>query len=375
MRRTTTPVASVATILLALLTVVAFLAVLVLLTPRAGLATHCYGAGGTSAASTLCYDKKITGTTTDDTLNGTSGDDLWVGSDGDDTIYGKGGDDLIGRDVQELDWGYKPSDDPGADTYYGGDGEDVLDGNHDGYKDTIDCGAGGEDLASFEKGRATSPKTTVSDNVNKKTCERLDWTDKELKDCAVKPWDNADVQCKTGTKRADELLGNNDPDILILDDMWGKGGNDILRGRRGFDGLEGGPGDDTLYGGPGDDTLYGNEFILTQGSSSDKEYIQYSDKVYGGDGNDRIDVSDLHGSDPPAGSTPKPDTISCGPGDHDWGLIDSGIDQDSQGVTLTRDHFDYSSSKPVLGKHGHSGCEFLAEDIDFRFWWGPRHRK
>jgi Ca2+-binding RTX toxin-like protein len=361
MRRTTTTVASVATIFLALLTVGAFLAVLVLLIPRAGLATHCYGAGGTSPASPHCYDKEITGTPTDDSLKGTSGDDLWVGTDGADTIYGKGGDDLIGRDVHEEDWGFEPSDDPGADTYYGGDGEDVLDGNHDGHVDTIDCGAGGEDLASFEKG---------SDNVKTKTCERLDWTDKELRDCAVKPWDNADVQCKTGTKRADELLGNNDPDILILDAMWGKGGNDILRGRRGFDGLEGGPGDDTLYGGLGDDTLYGNEFA----SSSDKNYIQYSDKVYGGDGDDRIDVSDLHGSTPRPAGTPVPDTISCGAGDHDWGLIDSGVDQDPQGVTLIIDHRD-SNGNWVPGEHGQSGCEFLDEETDFRFWWNHKKKK
>jgi hypothetical protein len=351
---------------------------LALLTAGVVLATHCYDAGAQNPGAPFCYDEEIgspgaTGgeaTGGDDILRGTSGDDLWKGSPGDDTIYGEGGDDLIGRDVHELDWGYHPSDDPGADTYYGGDGEDVLDGNHDGFVDTINCGAGGEDLASFEKGRATSPETTVSDKVIPNTCERLDWTDKELKDCAVKPWDNADVRCKTGTKRADNLLGNNDPDIRILDAMWGNAGNDTLRGRRGFDGIEGGQGDDTLYGGPGDDTLYGNEFSGRGGSPSDKDY---ADKVYGEDGDDRIDVAD-QGRPPAEGSTPIPDTISCGAGDHDWAVIDSEIDQDPQGVTLTTGHRDPSTGEWVPGEHGQSGCEYLYEDIDFRFWWGPKKK-
>jgi RTX calcium-binding nonapeptide repeat (4 copies) len=338
MRRTTITVALVAAILLALLTA------------GAVLATHTMGP----------YSEKpaIAGQDgTADTLMGTPGHDFFSGSTGNDTVYGKDGNDFIGRDYQEdRDWG--GTDDLDADTYYGGPGKDILDGNGDNSVDTIDCGAGGEDLASFDKG---------SDDVKTKTCERLDWTDKELKDCAVKPWDNADVQCKTGTKRADNLLGNNDPDILILDTMWGNAGNDTLRARRGFDGLEGGAGNDALYGGAGDDTMYGD------GQGDQVKKIDYIDKLYGADGDDRIKAEDEVLVDPqdPQGGTKdgKPDTISCGPGDHDWAVIDSGTDQDPQGVTLTTDE----GAQP--GEHGQSGCETITTSEDFKSWWGPKKKR
>ena len=180
MRRTTTTVALVAAILLALLT-----------------------AGAVLAA----------------TIMGTKGDDIGLyGTDGPDKIYGKGGDDWIGRAPWNCEgWGCSQSrdtteDDPGADTYYGGPGKDVLDARGSGAAsvDTLDCGEGGADLASFDRGRATNSETTVFDKV-KENCERRDWTDKELKDCTYKPWDNADVKCKVGTNRRDVLLGKDDP--------------------------------------------------------------------------------------------------------------------------------------------------------------------
>jgi Ca2+-binding RTX toxin-like protein len=205
---------------------------------------------------------------------GTSSDEEWRGSEGNDTIRGQGGNDLIGRPVDPSD-DFGETYDPGADTYYGGPGTDILDGNGDNFVDTIDCGEGRGDLASFDKGLATSSETTVSDKVNTTTCERLDWTDQDLPDCASKPWDNADVICKTGTNGPDTLIGRDVSDPRIVDAIWGEGGNDTLRGRRGFDFLEGGAGQDTLYGGPGDDYLYGSLY----GSGLTEEN---PDTVYGG---------------------------------------------------------------------------------------------
>jgi Ca2+-binding RTX toxin-like protein len=324
MRRTAIPVALVAAIVLTLLI----------------------------AGAVLAHQRLQGGTDSDDTLTGTPNDDFWEGSPGDDTIKGEGGDDRIGPSPN-LAADFGETSDPDADTYYGGPGKDILDGRGDNAVDTIDCGAGGEDLASFDKGKATSTQTTVSDKiVDKKTCERLDWTDEALPDCAYKPWDNADVKCKTGTNRANTLLGKDVSDPRRVDAMWGKGGDDTLRGRRGFDGLEGGAGKDALYGGPGDDALYGNWYGSTpQGVSPETK----PDELYGGDGDDRINAFDRNDA------LGKPDIISCGAGDHDWAVIDVGFDIDPQGVII---------DKPA----GQAGCETILETTSIKKWWGPKKK-
>jgi len=298
---------------------------------------------GVGLAHHVCPGSPITGTPGNDTITLTPGDDCWQGSEGADTVYAEGGDDLIGRTNEPSDdWG--ATDDPGADTYWGGPGKDVLDGKGDGSVDTINCGEGSADLASFDNGLATSPETTVVDKVNKKNCERLDWTDKDLEDCALKPWDNADVKCIEGNKRANRLLGNNDPDPRIVDVMWGKRGNDTLHARRGFDGVAGGRGQDTLFGGGGDDVLYGYQPPQTL---PDKGV----DRIYGGAGDDRIEADDGEVNEPDG----SPDTISCGGGDHDWAAIDIGVDRDRQGVPIAQP--------------GQAGCEFISGSDDFKRWW------
>jgi Ca2+-binding RTX toxin-like protein len=333
MRRAATPVALVAAIALALLSA------------GAVLAHHTYQPFPGQA------------TDGDDTLTGTSADEEWTGSEGHDTIRGEGGNDLIGRIEANYSTDFGATDDPGADTYYGGPGKDILDGRYDSSMDTINCGEGGADLASFDKGLATSPQTTVSDKVNTNTCERLDWTDQDLADCATKPWDNADVICKTGTNGPDTLLGKDVSDVRIVDAMWGEDGDDTLRGRRGFDGLEGGAGQDVLYGGPGDDTLYGNWQLGTPTGVAPEEK---PDTVYGGDSDDRIDVSDARGVDPLPSYAQIPDIVSCGEGKHDWAVIDIGVDKDPQGVPIR--------------ESGQAGCESITEDQSFKSWWGPRKR-
>jgi Ca2+-binding RTX toxin-like protein len=319
-----------------------------------------------SAGAVLAH-QPFPGQATDgnDTVTGTSADETWVGSPGNDTIRGQGGSDIIGEDPN-TGWDFGATSDPGADTYYGGPGTDILEGRErqdfsliPAAVDTLDCGDGVEDLASFDKGSATYPPTTVTDKVNTSTCERLDWTDASLPDCAEKPWDNADVICKTGTNGPDTLIGRDVIDARIVDMMWGQGGNDTLRGRRGFDGLEGGAGQDTLYGGWSPDVLYGNWY--SGNKPPDVPYEAKPDRVYGEAGDDRIDVSDPRGfKDPLPDYAKMPDTVSCGDGTHDWAVIDIGIDKTPQGVPITRP--------------GQAGCESISEDQSFKRWWGPRRR-
>lgn len=53
-----------------------------------------------------------------------------------------------------------------------------------------------------------------------------------------------------GTERDDRMLGTDG-----LNDMYARGGNDVLKGFRGNDGLRSDEGDDRLFGGAGDDYL------------------------------------------------------------------------------------------------------------------------
>jgi Ca2+-binding RTX toxin-like protein len=272
-----------------------------------------------------------------DTLKGFDGDDSLEGGEGEDTVYagpgddsawsgtetiyggpgndridgvnvhGQDGEDAIGDEV----WGEDPTqqEDSIEETITGGGGNDEIVARDDKSKDEIDCGAGSADLASFDKGPATSPDITVYDKVNTKTCERLDWTEEVPNPDCVKPWDNAKVRCIKGTNRSETLVGRDDPDPRIVDLMWGGGQKDTLRARRGIDGLAGGAGNDTLDGGPGDDGLFGDY------NTHDPDRPEGSDKLYGEGGNDFIFAIDE-----------KKDTISCGGGDDDWAQIDKGLD-------------------------------------------------
>lgn len=340
-------------------------------------------AGAALAATITCPNSgnDCVGTPDGDTMNGTPGRDVMVGEAGKDTLKGFDGDDsLEGGEGEDTVYAGAGDDSGFAETVYGGPGDDDIDGVNvhgqegediigddvfsetslpedsweetitggggkdeivarDNSKDKIDCGAGSADLAAFDKGPATSPDTTVSDEVNTKTCERLDWTAEVSNPDCVKPWDNAKVRCIVGTSRPEELVGRDDPDARIVDLMWGGDQKDTLRGRRGFDGLAGEAGNDTLYGGPGDDGLFGD-----YNGSDDR--AEGSDKLYGEGGDDFIFAIDG-----------KKDTISCGGGDDDWAQIDKGLDT----VVARKD------------------CELIENKSEgFFFWWRKsmgKHKK
>ncbi|MCH8863209.1 MAG: M10 family metallopeptidase C-terminal domain-containing protein, partial [Proteobacteria bacterium] len=93
-----------------------------------------------------------------------------------------------------------------------------------------------------------------------------------------------------------DLLTGNDADNIIegrdgRDQLFGGLGNDTLLGGAGADTLEGGAGADTLDGGDGDDSLFGDEGndILSGGAGNDLlSDFQGSNIFDGGSGNDRV---------------------------------------------------------------------------------------
>ena len=174
-----------------------------------------------------------------DYLDGAGGDDQLYGDAGDDTILGGSGNDTIGGGT-------------GADTIDGGTGNDTIDAGDD--NDTVTGGSGNDTIYGG-----------AGDDI-------LDGGDDD-----------------------DLLYGGDDSDTLTGglgdDTLFGDAGDDILFGGDGADTLTGGEGSDTLNGGAGADNLYGglgDDFITAGGG----------DTVVGGDGSDTvyIDPSQVDGS-------------------------------------------------------------------------------
>jgi hypothetical protein len=93
------------------------------------------------------------------------------------------------------------------------------------------------------------------------------------------------------------LLEGTDKHNHMVDQLFGKDGDDEISGLGGPDWLYGGPGSDVIYGGPGDDSFLAGD--------------EGEDVIYGGDGNDRL--SGLQ--PPPPGRLPaQRDELYCGEG-------------------------------------------------------------
>lgn len=114
-------------------------------------------------------------------------------------------------------------------------------------------------------------------------------------------------------------------------------GNDTVYGGSGIDYVFGYLGDDTIYGGPGGDKNTANTT-----NPAGLVGAEGSDKVYGQDGADRIDVafgdsagdqdhaSGGHGNDTINAFDGAKDTINCGKGTRDRVYFDKGIDSVSR---------------------------------------------
>ncbi len=105
----------------------------------------------------------------------------------------------------------------------------------------------------------------------------------------------------------DRLWGRDGDDVLKGERDWGRlnggGGQDRLVGQTGQDELDGQQGDDLLLGGPGPDSLLG------EGAAVDAEVVAGDDVLYGGNGRDILQADpyrypspgddELHGGDGP----------------------------------------------------------------------------
>ena len=122
---------------------------------------NCIGTTGADVLQgTTSDDSPIAGLGGNDTVYGGDGDDVLYGDDGpprnddgNDQVYGGPGDDRLsdngGADLLNggggndtiYAYGDKSASNPGEDTVKGGKGNDIIH-TDDGYKDTIDCGSG-----------------------------------------------------------------------------------------------------------------------------------------------------------------------------------------------------------------------------------------
>ncbi|QUJ76025.1 M10 family metallopeptidase C-terminal domain-containing protein [Sulfitobacter albidus] len=176
-------------------------------------------------------------------------------------IGGAGDDSLTGNDVANALLGGA-----GDDTISGGGGNDVLLGGAGA--DALDGGDG------IDRAQYTAASTGVLAD--------LQLAGRNLGEAAGDTYNS--IENVFGSGFADNLRGDAGNNTL-----WGGGGGDVLFGRAGEDVLSGMGGNDTLYGQGGDDDLRGgsgNDFLLGGDGA---------DALNGGSGIDRAQYSDASG--------------------------------------------------------------------------------
>ena len=148
------------------------------------------------------------------------------------------------------------------------------------------------------------------------------------------------VDCTAGTN----CFGTNKSDTMTgtsgADNMFGRGGKDTMRGKGSADSMEGGTGADEVIGGSGDDPeLWGGTLTIDAtypdksddtvrgGRGNDTIYGGRGqggmDHVFGGDGNDFIDVTQRTF---PGDVQVTKEVVDCGAGDQDRVYFDNGKD-------------------------------------------------
>lgn len=217
------------------------------------------GSGGLAEGDRLEGIDAVIGTIYNDTIIGydvsqLTGDDIFTnefyGGAGNDYLDGRGGGDSLygGADNDTLLGG------SGDDTLYGGTGDDYLDGQAD------------NDLIYGDEGNDTLYGGAGNDSLS-------------------------------GGADDDLLYGGHGHDLLHGDDgddsLYGGEGRDTLFGGAGNDLLEGGADADVLYGGDGDDLLIGGagDDVLSGGAGNDTlRAISGNDTLDGGEGHDLFEI-------------------------------------------------------------------------------------
>jgi len=187
------------------------------------------GYDGSSTSSSDAYTNVFYGGAGDDYIDGAGGDDSLYGDSGNDTILGGSGNDYIeggtGNDSIDGGTGNDTIDGgTGADSISGGDGADSIDGG-DG-NDTIDGGAGDDTI-----------------------------------------YGGAGDDTISGGDGADYIDGGDGNDVL-----YGDGGDDTIYGGAGNDYIVGGDGGDLYDGGTGSDTIvvdYGDTAVINGEEDAD----------------------------------------------------------------------------------------------------------
>ncbi len=228
-----------------------------------------YGKGGNDEIYGGMGNDELYGGAGDDIIGGGDGNDVIYGGIGNDTLYGAAGDDIIrGGDGNDVIYAGSGSDtiygDAGDDKIYAGEGADII------------YGGEGIDTVSYENyvvadGEPEQGVTVYLDN-SFDTSYHYDIAagDKYY-----------DVENVIGTQYDDKIYGDSGDNII-----WGNGGNDMLYGY-------------TYNPFPKDYAhLYaGNDIFYTGSRAGDYTSVSLglgNNIVYGGDGNDNIDLRILY---------------------------------------------------------------------------------
>ena len=246
-----------------------------------------------------------------DILDAGAGRDIAVGNGGDDVILGGLGDDFLsGRGGRDLIDGGAGDDvlagGAGADILFGGPGDDYLFGDFDVWATPMrtwsvspifDSGSRLIDVALGDVYLGDNPPAAAADTMFGGDGD--DFLNGGNGNDRLYGDDGVDVLF--GWRGDDMLDGGGDDDVLYgdsfgllaaefdghdtllggagSDTLWGEGGNDWLEGGDGDDRLDGGSGDDVLDGGSGDDKLVGGAG---------------NDVLYGGPGQDHLEGGSGH---------------------------------------------------------------------------------
>jgi Ca2+-binding RTX toxin-like protein len=291
--------------------------------------------GGDAASDTITGFENVIGSGAADNLTGTNGNNTLVGGGGNDQLFGGSGDDVLkggtgadtlngGSGMDYADYsdstsgvtvnlatgaasggeaagdvlsgidgfygsihadtfigfdGQGTSGDVYTNIFYGGGGNDYLDGA--GANDTLFGGTGndtvlggtGEDSLAGDEGADSLYGGSGNDVLD----------------------GGADADLVMGGDGNDQVSGGAGDDLV-----HGDGGNDTLNGNDGNDILYGGDGADILIGGDGDDTLIGGAGAdtLTGGAGRDTFVIGLGDTINGSEEGDDQDTLDLTGMGP-----------------------------------------------------------------------------
>ena len=244
-------------------------------------------AGGVALAAAVipCSGGVCEGTTGDDEMTGTSSTDYMYAKEGNDTLRGLGAfDDLRGGPGNDdLDGGR------GNDQYNVYDnnwGTDRISGDRSGAEDwlifQISSGALTIDLVP-SPGRAEVSSGANTINFASKVV--IEWVQAGPNNDIVKGNDASNYFL--GGNLNDTLVGRKGNDHLVGDIVvFGNEGDDTLKGGQGNDKLDGGPRGDDLYGGADNDNLIDGEGVGLPTQPDD------FDEVFGGSGDDTINVKD-----------------------------------------------------------------------------------